>query len=98
MRRNYTNNIGEHQLANKMARITYSLGVHLLWIMESSTLRLGKLEEVLRSFAVINVNYYYFLCGKVDTKNTDSCFFKRNQLPPIFFISKRRQIRKEDDV
>ena len=72
-----------------MARITFSLGVHLLCIMQSSTLHLGNLEEVFRSIAVINVQYYYFLCGKINTENSVS-FLKRNQPRPIF-LSQRQE-------
>jgi len=72
-----------------MARFTFSLGVHLLYIIESSTLHLGNLEEVLRSLAEINVRYYYFVARWIVRTQAVS-FLKRNQPQPVFFISKRR--------
>jgi hypothetical protein len=78
-----------------MARITFSLGVHLLCIMESSTLHLGNLEEFLRSLSVIDIQYYYFLCGKIDTKNSDSFVFKKKSAPAyflFFYLKEKRNL------
>jgi len=71
-----------------MARITFSLGVHLSCKVWSSTLHLGNLDEVLRLLAVINVQYYYFLCGKIDSKNSDSFVFKKKSAPACIFYLK----------
>jgi hypothetical protein len=89
MKRGYSNICGDYSLTYIMARITFSLGVRLLNIMESYTQHLGYLKEVLRSLAIINVNYYYFLCGKIDTKNSDSFVFKKKQVPAFIFLSQR---------
>jgi hypothetical protein len=88
MKRDCSNICGDYSLTYIMARITFSLGVRLLNIMESSTLHLGNLEEVLRSLAIINGNYYYFLCGKIDTENSDSFVFKKKPVPAFIFYLK----------
>jgi len=53
-------------------------------------LHLGNLEEVLHSLAIINVQYYYILCGKMDTKNSDSFVFKKKSAPACIFYLKEK--------